>query len=73
MALRLREALVMTKSTRKLVLRTETISALSHEALGGVMAGFIMRDTVIVRTSNPFAPGATVGCPETPDRDQVPT
>jgi hypothetical protein len=55
--------------SRKLVLRTQTIRTLTNETLsrvvGGVepgdATGFIMRDTVIIRTGNPFVPGATEG------------
>jgi hypothetical protein len=72
MALRLREDLVMQRSRRKLVLRTETLRSLPDEALRDAVGGLIMRDSVIVRTSNPVVPGATVGAPPV-DGGQVPT
>jgi hypothetical protein len=45
------------KSNRKLVLRTQTLRTLTEENLRTVVGGFIMRDTVIIRTGNPFVPG----------------
>jgi hypothetical protein len=42
----------MLKTTRpKLSLRTQTVRQLSTEALGQVGGGFIMKDTIIVKTS----------------------
>ena len=63
MAPRLPQWLGMTKSTRTLVLRTETISPLTQEALRGVGGGFIMRDSVIVRTGGIVAPDAGIERP----------
>ena len=65
MALHLHNGLVMKKSTSKLALRTQTIRLLTSEALdhivGGVAGepaapGFIMRDTIIIKTSGIVAP-----------------
>jgi hypothetical protein len=53
----------MTKTTRKLVLRTETISPLTQEALRGVGGGFIMKDTIIIRTGGIVAPDAGIQRP----------
>jgi hypothetical protein len=53
----------MTRSTRRLVLRTETISPLTQEALRGVVGGFIMQDTIIIRTSGVVAPDAGIRRP----------
>lgn len=54
----------MKKSSRKLVLRTQTIRALTPQALSGVVGGFIMQDTIIIPPPrNPLVPGAT------PDRE----
>jgi hypothetical protein len=42
----------MKKTTRpKLSLGTQTVRVLSTEALGHVAGGFIMKDTIIIRTS----------------------
>ena len=42
----------MKKTTRsKLSLRTQTVRQLSTDALGQVAGGFIMKDTIIIRTS----------------------
>ena len=42
----------MKKTTRpKLSLRTQTVRLLSNDALGHVAGGFIMKDTIIIRTS----------------------
>ena len=42
----------MKKTTSpKLSLRTQTIRQLSTDALGQVAGGFIMKDTIIIRTS----------------------
>lgn len=58
MALRLLEVSVMKKKTdRKLILRTQTLRTLTEETLRGVVGGFIMKDTIIIRTGNPFVPG----------------
>ena len=58
----------MRKSTTKLTLRTQTIRLLTSEALhqagGGaepVVPGFIMKDTIIIRTSGVVA-SPTEGC-----------
>ena len=58
----------MKKSTPKLSLRTQTIRLLTSEALhhagGGnepVATGFVMKDTIIIRTSG-FAAAPTEGC-----------
>jgi hypothetical protein len=60
----------MKKSTaRKLALRTQTIrlltdASLGHVAGGGlepVVTGFIMKDTIIIRTGG-IAPAPTEGC-----------
>jgi hypothetical protein len=63
MAPRLPLQLGMTKPSRKLVLRTETISPLTQEALRGVGGGFIMQDTVIIRTGRIVAPDAEIQRP----------
>jgi hypothetical protein len=68
MDLRLQRRVAMKKSTRsKLTLRAQTIRLLTHEALGGVAggntepapAGFIMKDTIIIRTSGIVSPSET--------------
>jgi len=47
----------MKKSTAsKLALRTQTIRQLSNEALDRVAGGFIMKDTIVIRTSGVVAP-----------------
>jgi hypothetical protein len=53
----------MKKTTHpKLSLRTQTVRQLSTEALGQVAGGFIMKDTIIIRTSGGIiAPPADVG------------
>jgi hypothetical protein len=62
MALRLQCPVAMKKSTKKLSLRTQTIRLLTQDALdqvaggdlgpvGPVEQGFIMKDSIIVRTS----------------------
>jgi hypothetical protein len=49
----------MHKSTpRKLALRPQTIRLLTDEALGRVAGGFIMKDTIIIRTGG-LAPAPT--------------
>ena len=49
----------MHKSTpRKLALRPQTIRLLTDDALSHVAGGFIMKDTIIVRTSG-LAPAPT--------------
>jgi hypothetical protein len=35
----------------KLALRTQTVRQLTQDALAGVAGGFIMKDTIIIRTS----------------------
>lgn len=62
MALRLQRHLIMKKTTRKLALRTETIRSLTHEALTDVVGGFLMKDTIIIRTGNPVVAGPSDGC-----------
>jgi hypothetical protein len=53
----------MHKSTpSKLALRPQTLRLLTEEALGCVAGGFIMKDTVIVRT------GAVAPAPTARDR-----
>ena len=59
----------MKKSTTKLALRTQTLRTLNHAALAGVAGGdldpvgngFIMKDTIIIRTSGVIAQ-VTEGC-----------
>jgi hypothetical protein len=47
----------MKKSTsRKLVLRSQAIRQLTTEALDRVAGGFIMKDTIIIRTGGIVAP-----------------
>jgi hypothetical protein len=45
-------------STPKLALRTQTLRVLAPEALDRVGGGFIMKDTIIIRTSG-IVPGPT--------------
>lgn len=53
---------VMKKSTiGKLALRTQTIRLLSEQALDRVAGGFIMKDTIIIRTGGIVA-APTEGC-----------
>lgn len=53
----------MHKSTpRKLALRPQTVRLLTDEALGRVAGGFIMKDTIIIRT------GAVAATPTARDR-----
>jgi hypothetical protein len=59
LAPRLHDAVAMKKSTtHKLALSTQTIRRLTNETLGQIVGGnleptgFIMKDTVIVRTSS---------------------
>ena len=55
---------------KKLTLRSQTIRLLTAEALdrvaGGINepapTGFIMKDTIIIRTSGIVGPGPTEGC-----------
>ena len=47
---------------KKLALRPSTIRSLTEEALGRVAGGFIMKDTIIIRTSGVAAE------PTAPDR-----
>lgn len=50
----------MHKSTpSKLALRPQTLRLLTDEALGRVVGGFIMKDTIIIRTGA-VAPAPTV-------------
>ena len=39
-------------STKNLTLHTQTIRVLTNEALDRVAGGFIMKDTIIIRTSS---------------------
>jgi hypothetical protein len=57
----------MTRFTRKLHLRTQTLRPLSDDALRRAGGGFIMKDSVIVRTSTRIDDGPTDGCAETID------
>lgn len=57
----------MTRSTRKLHLRSETLKPLTDEALRRVGGGFIMKDSIIVRTSTRIEQGPTDACAETID------
>ena len=70
MAPRLHRPATMKKSTtHKLVLRSQTLRLLTNDALGQVAGGslappangFIMKDTIIIRTSG-IAPAPTDGC-----------
>lgn len=45
-------------TTHKLALRTQTVRLLAPEALDRVAGGFIMQDTIIIRTSG-IVPGPT--------------
>jgi hypothetical protein len=63
----LRWSPTMNRSTRKLHVRTETLRPLTDDALRHVAGGFIMRDSVIVRTSGRVVTGPTDGCAETID------
>jgi hypothetical protein len=42
-------------TTHKLALRTQTLRQLSQDALAGVAGGFLMKDTIIIRTSGVVA------------------
>lgn len=57
----------MNRSTRMLRVRTETLRPLTDDTLRHVAGGFIMRDSVIVRTSGRAATGPTDGCADTID------
>jgi hypothetical protein len=49
--------LAMKKSTsNKLTLRTQVIRQLTNDVLDRVAGGFIMKDTIIVKTSTRIAP-----------------
>lgn len=45
----------------KLSLRAQTLRSLTPEALAGVAGGFIMKDTVIIRTGGLVAAPAEAG------------
>ena len=52
----------MKKSTsNKLTLRTQVIRQLTPDVLDRVAGGFIMKDTVIIRTSTRVAPVEPIG------------
>jgi hypothetical protein len=52
----------MKKTTRpKLSLRTQTVRQLSTDALGQVAGGFIMKDTIIIRTSSRIMEDTIIG------------
>jgi hypothetical protein len=57
----------MTHFTRKLHLRTQTLKPLTNDALRRVGGGFIMKDTIIIRTSTRIEEGPTDACAETID------
>ena len=42
-------------TTNKLALRTQTLRLLTSDALGRVAGGFIMKDTIIIRTGGNVA------------------
>jgi hypothetical protein len=42
-------------TTQKLALRTQTLRQLTQDALAGVAGGFLMKDTIIIRTSGVVA------------------
>jgi hypothetical protein len=56
----------MTRFTRKLHLRTQTLRPLTDDALRRAGGGLIMKDSVIVRTGR-VVTGPTDGCAETID------
>ena len=59
MALQLQLRNAMKKpTTPKLALRTQTLRLLAPETLDRVAGGFIMKDTIIIRTSG-IVPGPT--------------
>jgi hypothetical protein len=62
MARRMHQWLAMKKSTNsKLTLRTQVIRQLTNDVLDRVAGGFIMKDTIIIRTSTRVAPVEDVG------------
>jgi hypothetical protein len=63
----LRWSPTMNRSTRTLRVRTETLRPLTDDTLRHVAGGFIMRDSVIVRTSGRAVTGPTDGCADTID------